>query len=78
MLECVDSRHRVPLRVIGRGGTSAIVVPPAPDGGPAYRGTGPTDLVCGRCGAALASGVGPGMFRALAFACRCGALNGSF
>ena len=42
------------------------------DGAPAFRGDGTTDYACGTL---LAIGVSSGMFRSLAFACSCGALN---
>jgi hypothetical protein len=76
VLELIPLRRRVTLTVLTRNGTSSIVVPPGPGGGPAYRGPGPADYLCGECGAVLCDGVSLGMFNALAFACRCGALNG--
>jgi len=69
------SRRRVALLVVPARTTAAVVVPPAPDGGPAYRGYGPVDLVCGACGSVVCAGVAEGMFVSLAFACRCGAVN---
>ena len=70
------SRHGFQLTVIARHDTPAIVVPPGRGGGPAYRGPGEVDYLCGRCGAVLCDGVRPGMFRVLAFSCHCGAVNG--
>ncbi len=75
MLQTVSSRHRFSLSVVAHRDMPAIVVPPGRGGGPAYRGPGEVDYVCGGCGAVLCDGVSLGMFAALSFACRCGALN---
>jgi hypothetical protein len=76
VLQSIPSRYSQRLAVIARCDTPTIVVPPGRGGGPAYRGPGEVDYLCGECGAVLCDGVMLGMFQALAFACRCGAVNG--
>ena len=76
MLQSVPSRYSLRLAVIARRDTPTIVVPAGRGGGPAYRGPGEVDYLCGECGRVLCDGVTLGMFQALAFACHCGALNG--
>ena len=45
------------------------------EGGPVFRGPGPTDYLCGACDGLLCEGVGSGLFRGVMFRCRCGVLN---
>lgn len=67
-------RDRRVLKVLDGGERRGFVVAHH-DGLAAYRGDGGADYACGNCGALLAIGVRPGMFRSLVFACACGALN---
>jgi hypothetical protein len=45
------------------------------DGEPAYKGPGPANYTCGRCGAVLCEGVRAGILAALVFQCSCGGFN---
>jgi hypothetical protein len=68
-------RERIALEVVEPSGARGLVVPCHRDGSALYRGLGESDYACGGCGHLIATGVRPGMFRSLVFACRCGALN---
>jgi hypothetical protein len=47
-----------------------------PSPGPFFTGDGPLDLLCGQCGATLASGMEEGRVQDVVFQCpRCGAFN---
>jgi hypothetical protein len=69
------ARERLALKVVDPALARTLVIPSTPDGSAAYRGVGTSDYTCGACGRDLAVGVRSGMFRGLAFACACGALN---
>lgn len=69
-----DERQWIVLDVLASGDTAGIRVA-CGSRGVSYRGAGPADYACGRCGAPLALGVRPGMFSFMVFECRCGAMN---
>ncbi len=67
-------RDRVTLAVVEPGEARGFVIPHQ-QGCAVFRGGGPADYACGKCGSLLAIGVTPGMFRTFVFACACGAFN---
>ena len=68
-------RERVALKLVEPRDARGLIIPGRRDGSVLYRGNGEADYACGSCGSLLCIGVRPGMFQALAFACKCGALN---
>jgi hypothetical protein len=67
-------RTRLALDVVDAREARGFLIPHQA-GGASFRGGGSADYACGTCGALLAIGVRPGMFRTFVFACSCGALN---
>ncbi len=68
-------RRRIVLKRVSPFEATGVIVRVRRGGGALYRGHGHADYVCGSCGSLLCIGVRPGMFRSLAFACLCGAVN---
>lgn len=66
-------RERVALDPVDLSDAAGLVIPATRSA--TYRGWGDLDYCCGECGAVLCIGVRRGLFRALLFACACGALN---
>ena len=66
-------RERVALHPVDLADAAGLIIPS--NRSAMYRGWGDVDYVCGTCGALLCIGVRRGLFRALLFACGCGALN---
>jgi hypothetical protein len=66
-------RRRIALRKVSPAEATGVIV--RVRRGALYRGGGDADYACGACGSLLCIGVRAGMFRSLAFACLCGAVN---
>jgi hypothetical protein len=68
-----DPTHTVILVPVDPAEMGRLVVP-LRSGAPVFQGLGHIDYACASCGAIVCRGVHPGMFSALGFRCRCGAL----
>jgi len=74
VVERAVERETIRLDLVSSRDAKGFIVRLDP-GKPAYKGPGPANYACGKCGAVLCEGVRAGILGAVIFQCSCGEFN---